>query len=132
MIARRLAEALLFLETSSRTAGDREYAEAIKRIIEEHAEMREALEAICCLPDAGKAAEIANIALEKTVDIDAIEHDLELRDALLRLSDMLLEDEHLQKARSDRTWLNSLMRKLPVRQHYTGPRLKQLLLHTMK
>jgi len=124
MIARRLAEALLFLETSSRTAADREYVEAIKRIIEEHARMREALEAIACLPDSLRAANIAADVLEQNIGAESVEHDLELHETLLKLSDMLLEDRQLQKTRADRSLLGSLLRKLHVHQPAVDPKAR--------
>jgi len=111
MIARRLAESLLFLEASSRTAADKEYADAIKRIIEEHARMREALEAISYLSDSERSVEIATDVLNQTVNGDSVEHDLELRDTLLKLSDMLLGDDYLRRVRADNSFFKTLIHK---------------------
>jgi len=116
MIAKRLLESLLFIETSSRTDADREYADAIKRVIEEHSRMREALEAIRSLSDSGEAVEIAMDVLKQTVDGDTVKRDLELRDTLLKLSDILLEHDGLQKERPDRLVFSRLLHKLTLRQ----------------
>ncbi len=116
MIARRLLESLLFIETSSRTDADREYADAIKRVIEEHSRMREALEAIRSLFDSEEAVEIATDVLKQTVSGDTVKRDLELRDTLLKLSDILLEHDGLQKERPDRLLFSRLLHKLTLRQ----------------
>jgi len=127
MIARRLLESLLFIEANSRTDADREYADAIKRIIEEHSRMREALEAIRCLYDSEEAVEIATGVLEQTVNGDTVEHDIELRDTLLKLSDMLLEDDRLQKEQPDGSLLNTLLHKLALRQPVAVSRTHRFL-----
>jgi len=114
MIARRLLESLLFIETSSRTDADREYADAIKRVIEEHSRMREALEAIRSLSGSEEAVEISTDVLKQTVNGD--KRDLELRDTLLKLSDILLEHDGLQKERPDRLLFSRLLHKLTLRQ----------------
>jgi len=126
MIARRLAESLLFLEASSRTAADKEYADAIKRIIAEHARMREALEAISYLSGSERSVEIATDVLSQTVNGDSVEHDLELRDTLLKLSDMLLGDDYLRKVRADNSFLGTLMHKI-LRQPITALRTHRFL-----
>jgi len=116
MIAKRLLESLLFIETSSRTDADREYADAIKRVIEEHSRMREALEVIRSLSDSEEAVGIAINVLEQTVRGDTVKRDLELRDTLLKLSDMLLEHDGLQKKRTEETLFSTLLQKLTLRQ----------------
>ena len=116
MIAKRLLESLLFIETSSRTDADREYADAIKRVIEEHSRMREALEVIRSLSDSEEAVGIAINVLEQTIRGDTVKRDLELRDTLLKLSDMLLEHDGLQKKRTEETLFSTLLQKLTLRQ----------------
>jgi len=66
VIAHRLAETLLFLETSSHTAADREYLETIRRMIAEHAAMREALEHIYDLTDSAYIRTLAKSTLEQS------------------------------------------------------------------
>jgi len=47
MVAKRLVESVLFLEARCNSDADEEYIEAIRRVIEEHALLRETLENIC-------------------------------------------------------------------------------------
>jgi len=89
--------------------------------------MREALEAICFLSNFGNAVEIATDVLEQTVNGDSIDHDLELRETLLKLSDMLLGDNCLQKGRSNETLFGTLLHKLTLRQPMTVLRTHRLL-----
>ncbi|MDT8376373.1 MAG: hypothetical protein RQ867_06475 [Mariprofundaceae bacterium] len=97
MIASRLAESVLFLETTCRTDADREYANAIHRVIEEHSLMREALESIRYQSDPGMVSSLAAAALQNTTGGVAINTERALRDTLSRLVEMLPTDEQIHE-----------------------------------
>jgi len=96
MIARRLAESVLFLETRNRTDADSEYTEAIRRVIEEHALLRETLEKISYERNMRNISKMASSALRQTaggrIDDDAI-----LRETLSRLAMLLPSDEQIHE-----------------------------------
>lgn len=96
MIAHRLAETLLFLETSSHTAADREYLETIRRMIAEHAAMREALEHIYDLTDSSYIRTLAKSTLQQsTFKQDPVE-EASARQIMDMLSDALPTEEQLE------------------------------------
>jgi len=96
MIARRLAESVLFLETRCRTDADREYSDAIRRVIEEHALMREALESIRFERNIRNVSRMASAALRQTA-AHAVDDDLALRESLARLAALLPSDEQIHE-----------------------------------
>ncbi|MFC1626229.1 hypothetical protein ACFL19_00855 [Pseudomonadota bacterium] len=97
MIARRLAESVLFLETTCRTDADREYAGAIRRLIEEHSLMREALEDIRYQSNPKTIASLASTALQRTTEGVSIDCEKALRDTLSKLAEMLPSDEQIHE-----------------------------------
>lgn len=96
MIARRLAESVLFLETRCRTDADREYAEAIRRVIEEHALLRETLEKISFERNFRNISKIASSVLRQTAG-STINEDRALREMLAKLAGLLPSDEQLKE-----------------------------------
>ena len=96
MIARRLTESVLYLEARATSDADREYTAAIRRVIEEHAMLRESLEQISCERNIRNITRIASAALRKTAD-NAVNNDLELRESLNRLAGLLPSDEQLHE-----------------------------------
>lgn len=109
MIARRLAESLLFLETRRYSAGDREYVQAIRKLIVEHAQMRDALEQIACLSDVQQMRDLAVNVLHKSVLHNSIDHDLALHQALVHLQKMLPSDEDVKKLAEARRLINKAL-----------------------
>ena len=107
MIARRLAESVLFLETRNRTDADREYTQAIRRVIEEHALLRETLESIRFERNIKNIAQMASSALRQTAG-NSIDEDAALRETLNKLSQLLPSDEQLHEMMLAR----SLIRKV--------------------
>lgn len=97
MIARRLAESVLFLETTCRTDADKEYASAIRRVIEEHSLMREALEDIRYQSNPNIVTSLASTALQRTTEGVSIETEKALRDTLSKLAGMLPTDEQIRE-----------------------------------
>ncbi len=97
MIARRLAESVLFLETTCRTDADREYAGAIRRVIEEHSLMREALEDIRYQSNPSIVASLAATALQRTTEGVSIETENALRSTLSKLAEILPSDEQIHE-----------------------------------
>jgi len=107
MIARRLAESVLFLETRNRTDADREYTDAIRRVIEEHALLRETLESIRYERSMKNIAAMASSALRQTAG-NRIDEDTALRETLSKLTKLLPTDEELH----DMMLARSLIRKV--------------------
>ena len=97
MIARRLAESVLFLETTCRTDADREYTDAIHRIIEEHSLMREALEDIRYQSNTGAVSSLAETALQRTTGGVLVDTEKALRDTLSKLAEVLPSDEQIHE-----------------------------------
>jgi len=97
MIARRLAESVLFLETTCRTDADREYTDAIHRVIEEHSLMREALEDIRYQSNAGAVSSLADAALQRTTGGVSADTEKALRDTLSKLAEILPSDEQIHE-----------------------------------
>ncbi|MDQ6988286.1 MAG: hypothetical protein Q9M19_00265 [Mariprofundaceae bacterium] len=95
MIANRLVEAVLFLESQSHNEADKEYISAIRRMIEEHAMLRETLDAILTTKDINDAPEMARAALAQTAQ-NTFEDNIALRQSLVNLSRLLPTDEQLQ------------------------------------
>jgi len=95
MIANRLVESVLFLETQSQSESDREYIAAIRAIIEEHAMLRETLEQIRIEKNIADIPSIAEAALEQTRSCH-FEDNIALRQSLVNLSRLLPTDEQLQ------------------------------------
>ncbi|MES0371509.1 MAG: hypothetical protein ABUK11_04465 [Mariprofundaceae bacterium] len=96
MIARRLAESVLFLEARCRTDADREYTEAIRRVIEEHALLRETVEKISFERNFRNISKIASSALRQTAG-STINEDAALRETLAKLAGLLPSDEQLKE-----------------------------------
>jgi len=96
MIARRLTESVLYLESRSRNDADREYARAIRRIIEEHALMRETLEQITHERDIKAISKMASSALRSTAG-NVLDDQLALRASLEQLASLLPSDEQLHE-----------------------------------
>lgn len=107
MIARRLTESVLYLETRSRSDADREYTAAIRRIIEEHALMRETLVQISHERDIRTISRVASSALRSTAG-NQLEDQLALRASLEQLSSLLPSDEQLHEL----FMVKSLIRKV--------------------
>jgi len=107
MIARRLAESVLFLETRNRSDADREYTDAIRRVIEEHALLRETLETIRYERNIKNIARMASSALRQTAG-NRIDDDVEMRDTLDKLAKLLPSDEELH----DMMLARSMIRKM--------------------
>jgi hypothetical protein len=97
MIARRLAESVLFLETTCRTDADREYTDAIHRVIEEHSLMREALEDIRYQSNAEIVSSLADRALQRTTEGVSIDTEKALRNTLSKLAEILPSDEQIHE-----------------------------------
>ena len=97
MIARRLAESVLFLETTCRTDADKEYSEAIRRLIEEHSLMREALEDIRFQSNPAIISALAATALQRTTEGVSIDTERELRATLTKLAEVLPSDEQIHE-----------------------------------
>lgn len=96
MIARRLAESVLFLETRCSSDADREYTDAIRRVIEEHAMMRETLERITYEREIRNISRMASSALRHSAG-NAMDDDLALRASLKQLASLLPSDEQLHE-----------------------------------
>jgi len=96
VITRRLAESVLFLEARCRSDADREYMEAIRRVIEEHALLREMLENIRFEKNAENITELVASALRQTSG-SSIDKDMALRETLARLAELLPSDEQLKE-----------------------------------
>ena len=96
MIARRLAESVLYLESRARSDADREYADAIRRVIEEHALMRETLEQISYERNIREVSKMASSALRRTAG-NTIDRDVEIRETLNALASLLPSDEQLHE-----------------------------------
>ncbi len=96
MIARRLAESVLFLETRCKNDADKEYTEAIRRVIEEHALLRETLEKIQFERNIRKVSEIVSSVLRQTAN-STIDGDVVMRETLTKLADILPSDEQLHE-----------------------------------
>jgi len=107
MIARRLAESVLFLEARNRTDADREYTDAIRRVIEEHALMRETLESIRYERNIKHISKMVSAALRQTAG-NRIDDDVTMRDTLDKLAKLLPSDEELHEMMLAR----SLIRKM--------------------
>jgi hypothetical protein len=97
MIARRLAESVLFLETTCRTDADREYTDAIHRVIEEHSLMREALENIRYQSNTGIVSSLADKALQRTTEGVSVDTEKALRNTLSKLAEILPSDEQIHE-----------------------------------
>ncbi len=97
MIARRLAESVLFLETTCRTDADREYTDAIHRVIEEHSLMREALEDIRYQSNTRIVSSLADTALQRTTEGVSIDTEKALRNTLSKLAEILPSDEQIHE-----------------------------------
>lgn len=106
MITKRLAESVLFLETRCSNDADREYMEAIRKVIEEHALLREMLEKIRFEKNADNVSELAASALRQTSG-SSINKDMALRETLTRLAELLPSDEQLEEI----TAAKSMIRK---------------------
>ena len=109
MIERRLAESLLFLETSRRSAGDIEYIKAIRKLIVEHAQMRDTLEQITRLSDFQEIQSLAANVLHKSIYRDTISHDVAIHEMLVSLQKMLPNEEDLKKLAEARQLINKVM-----------------------
>lgn len=96
MIARRLAESVLFLEARCRTGADREYTEAIRQVIEEHALLRETLEKIRFERNIRNISKIASSVLRQTAGT-TMNEDRALRESLTKLAGLLPSDEQLHE-----------------------------------
>lgn len=96
MIAGRLAESVLFLEARCSSDADREYSEAIRRVIEEHALMRETLEQIRFERNIRNISKMASSALRQTA-AHAVNDDLALRENLAKLAELLPSDEQIHE-----------------------------------
>jgi len=96
MIARRLAESVLYLETRSHNDADREYTDAIRRIIEEHALMRETLEQISHERNIRTVTKLASSALRSTAG-NLVSDQLAMRASLEHLASLLPSDEQLNE-----------------------------------
>jgi len=96
VITRRLAESVLFLEARCRSDADREYMDAIRRVIEEHALLRERLERIRLETNIKNISKLAASALRQTSG-SSIHEDMALRETLARLAELLPSDEQLKK-----------------------------------
>lgn len=107
MIARRLAESVLFLEARNRSDADQEYTDAIRRVIEEHALMRETLESIRYERNIQTISRMASSALRQTAG-NRIDDDVAMRETLDKLAKLLPSDEELH----DMMLARSMIRKL--------------------
>lgn len=107
MIARRLAESVLFLEARNRSDADQEYTDAIRRVIEEHALLRETLESIRYERSIRNIGRMASSALRQTAG-NRIDDDVEMRSTLDKLANLLPSDEELH----DMMLARSLIRKM--------------------
>jgi hypothetical protein len=96
MIARRLAESVLYLESRASSDADREYTNAIRRVIEEHALMRETLEQISYERNIRDISRMASSALRRTAG-STIDKDMEIRETLTALASLLPSDEELHE-----------------------------------
>ena len=108
MIARRLTESVLYLETRSRSDADREYADAIRRIIEEHALLREALERISHERNIRTVTKVASSALRGTAR-NAVHDDIVLRQSLEKLVKLHPSDEQLHDLFLARTLIRKVL-----------------------
>lgn len=97
MIAKRLAESVLFLETTCRTDADREYTDAIHRVIEEHSLMREALENIRYQSNTEVVSSLAEGVLQRTTEGVSIDSEKALRNTLSKLEEILPSDEQIHE-----------------------------------
>jgi len=96
VITRRLAESVLFLEARCSSDADREYMEAVRKVIEEHALLREIFEKIRFEKNAENISELVESALRQTSG-SSIDKDMALRETLTRLDEILPTDEQLQE-----------------------------------
>lgn len=108
MIARRLTESVLYLETRSLNDADREYTDAIRRIIEEHALLREALERIVRERDIRTISKVASSALRGTAG-NAVHDDIAIRQSLEKLVKLLPSDEQLHDLFLARTLIRKVL-----------------------
>jgi len=109
LIERRLAESLLFLETNRRSEGDVEYIKAIRKLIVEHAQMRDTLEQISRLSDIQDAKEMASNVLQKNFYRDTINHDVAILEMLVSLQKMLPSEEDVKKLAEARQLINKVL-----------------------
>jgi len=109
LIERRLAESLLFLETSRRSAGDKEYISAIRKLIVEHSQMRDALEQISRLTDISDIKMLASNVLMKSIYKNNIAHDTAIHEALLSLQKMLPSEAEVKKLAEARQLINKAL-----------------------
>ncbi|MDX8384733.1 MAG: hypothetical protein R8M45_11670 [Ghiorsea sp.] len=109
MIAQRLIESVLFLETQSRTDADKEYIIGIRKIIEEHAAMREILEQIHSETQVSRIANLAETTLQQTSP-SHIHDKIALRETLADLAKLLPSDEVLQNMSSAKAAIHKIMK----------------------
>ena len=108
MIAQRLIESVLFLETQSRTDADKEYIVGIRQIIEEHAAMRETLEKIHVETQVARIADLAEQTLRHTSPSHTYDK-VALRETLADLVKILPSDEVLQDISKAKAAINKMM-----------------------
>jgi len=108
MVAKRLVESVLFLEARCNSDADEEYIEAIRRVIEEHALLRETLENICLGKNIEDIFEMASSALEQaagnTIDANAAVHE-----ALSKISKLLPSDKQLEEMSNAKLLIGELL-----------------------
>jgi len=109
LIERRLAESLLFLETSRRSAGDVEYITAIRKLIVEHAQMRDALEQVSRMTEIQDATEMAANVLQKNFYRNTINHDVAIIEMLGNLQKMLPSEDDVKKLAEARQLINKVL-----------------------
>jgi len=109
VIERRLAESLLFLETNRRSAGDREYIQAIRKLIVEHAQMRDTLEQISRLRDLYEIHTLSADVLQKSVYRDTVSQDMAVHEALVGLQKMLPSEDEVRKLVEARRLINKAL-----------------------
>jgi glutathionylspermidine synthase len=108
MVAKRLVESVLFLETRCNSDADKEYVEAIRRVIEEHALLRETLENICLEKNIEDifvmASSVLGQAAGNTIDANA-----SLNEALSKISKLLPSDKQLEEMSNAKLLIGELL-----------------------
>jgi len=108
MVAKRLVESVLFLEARCNSDADKEYIEAIRRVIEEHALLRETLENICLEINIENVFVMASSALGQAAG-NTIDANAALHEALSNLSKLLPSDKQLEEMSNAKLLIGELL-----------------------
>ncbi|MDQ6967499.1 MAG: hypothetical protein Q9M14_02300 [Mariprofundaceae bacterium] len=108
MVTKRLVESVLFLETRCESDADKEYIEAIRRVIEEHALLRETLENIRMEKSLEEVLLIVSSTLNSTAG-NTIDKDAALHEVLSKISKLLPSEQQLEEMSSARALIDQVL-----------------------